>query len=82
VGLIARALELDGIPAALTSWNMGMTHRTLPPRAVYTRLQRGATLGTPHDPEQQRRVLRATLALLERPAPLDPLRMNERTKEI
>jgi hypothetical protein len=49
----------------------------MPPRATYTRLSRGATLGRPGDAAQQRRVLTATLALLEQPAPLEPLFLNE-----
>jgi len=56
---------------------MGITHRVLPPRAVYTRLNRGATLGAPGNADQQLRVLRATLALLERPAPQEPIRLGE-----
>ncbi|MBN1665906.1 MAG: hypothetical protein JW862_02420 [Anaerolineales bacterium] len=78
MGLIARGLELNGIATTLTSWSAGITRRLLPPRATYTRLARGATLGQPGDWAQQKRVLAATLALLSQAAPLEPLRLDER----
>jgi hypothetical protein len=74
---MARALELEGITTTLTSWNRGITLLTLPPRAVYTRLARGATIGQPGDTAQQRRILSATLALLAQPAPVDVLLDHE-----
>ena len=42
------------------------------------RLESGAALGGPNDPDQQRRVLDATLALLSLDAPIDPVRLDER----
>jgi len=78
VGLIARGLELNGIATTLTSWNAGITRRTLPPRATFTRLERGASMGQPHDLAQQKRVLDATLALLGQDAPIKPIRLDER----
>ncbi len=77
MGLIARALEMEGIATTLSSWNAGMTRPTAPPRATFTRLERGATLGQPGEPAQQRRVPEATLALLAQDAPLEPLRLKE-----
>ncbi|MBC8334812.1 MAG: hypothetical protein H8E29_06070 [Anaerolineales bacterium] len=56
---------------------MGFTRPTMPPRATYTRLARGATLGQPHDAAQQKRVLEATLTLLAQDAPLKPVKLNE-----
>jgi len=50
---------------------------TAPPRATFTRLARGATLGRPGDSAQQRRVLEATLALLAQDAPIEPLTLDE-----
>jgi hypothetical protein len=73
VGLIARALEMEGIATTLTSWNAGRTRVTAPPRATFTRLDRGA----PHDIAQQRRVLEATLALLAQDAPIKPVNLKE-----
>jgi hypothetical protein len=69
VGLISRALEMAGISSVVTSWNKDRTEPLRPPRATYTQLGRGSTLGKPGDGAQQRRVLDATLALLEQPAP-------------
>lgn len=78
MGLVARALEQDDVATTLTSWNGGVTRLTMPPRATFTRLARGATLGRPGDAAQQRRVLEATLALLAQEAPLEPLQLDER----
>jgi len=77
VGLIARGLELNGIATTLTSWNAGITRRIMPPRATFTRLARGATMGNPHNYAQQKRVLEATLALLAQDAPLKPIKLDE-----
>lgn len=77
MGLVARALELDGVATTLTSWNGGVTRLTMPPRATFTRLARGSTLGRPGDAAQQRRVLEATLALLAHDAPLTPVQLDE-----
>ncbi len=77
MGLIARALELDGVATTLTSWNAGVTRLTMPPRATFTRLARGATLGRPGDAAQQLRVLEATLALLAQDAPVVPVSLDE-----
>jgi hypothetical protein len=77
VGLIARALEVAGIATVITTWNAGRTRVTAPPRATFTRLSRGATIGKPNDPDQQRRVLEATLALLAEDAPLKPVNRAE-----
>ena len=68
---------MQGIATTLTSWNAGVTRLTLPPRATFTRLQRGATCGRPNDVAQQRRVLEATLALLAHDAPQEPVLLDE-----
>lgn len=78
MGLVARALEQDGVATTLTSWNAGVTRLTMPPRATFTRLARGATLGGAGNLPQQRRVLEATLALLAHDAPLAPQQLDER----
>jgi len=72
---------MAGIAAALTTWNAGVTRLTAPPRATFTGLARGATIGKPHDMAQQRRVLEATLALLAQDAPLEMVRLNESVDE-
>jgi len=68
---------MAGIATTLTSWNAGVTRLTAPPRATFTRLDRGATLGRPHDFVQQRCVLDATLDLLAQDAPLKPVNLNQ-----
>lgn len=68
---------MSGIATTLTSWNAGMTRLTAPPRATFTKLVRGAALGRPRDADQQRRVLEATLALLARDAPVEPVYLDE-----
>ncbi len=80
--MIARGLEAAGIATTLTSWNAGRTRVTAPPRATFTKLNRGSTIGAPHDTEQQLRILRATLALLEQDAPLDPVRLDETMEDV
>ena len=77
MGLIARALEIEGIATTLTSWDVERTVILKPPRATYTKLGRGSTLGRPSDGAQQRRVLEATLQLLAQDAPLEPVYLSE-----
>jgi len=76
VGLLARALEMNGIATTLTSWNP-VLRLANPPRATLTRLNRGATVGEPHNAAQQRRVLEATLALLAAEAPQEIVHLDE-----
>ena len=71
---------MEGIATTLTSWNAGRTRITMPPRATFSQVNRGSTLGRPHDNAQQRRILDATLALLAQDAPLDPIRLDETTE--
>ena len=77
MGLIARALELEGIATTLVSWNAGMTRPIKPPRAVFTKTERGATLGDPGSVDQQRQILELTLSLLAQDAPIDPVRVKK-----
>jgi len=80
--LIARALEAEGIATTLTSWNAGRTRVTAPPRATFTDLNRGSTIGAPHNTEQQLRILRATLDLLAQDAPLKPVKLDETMDDV
>lgn len=77
MGLIARALEEAGLATTLTSWNAGRTRVTKPPRATFTKLNRGSTMGAPGDVAQHKRVLKATLDLLAQDAPINPINLNE-----
>lgn len=80
--MIARGLEAEGIATTITTWNVGRTRVTAPPRATFTKLNRGSTIGAPHDVEQQRRILKATLELLSQDAPLDPVRLDETMDDV
>jgi hypothetical protein len=77
VGLIARALEMEGIATVVVAWNGGRIRLVNPPRVLITRLNRGLVFGNPGDEAQQRRVLSAALALLEKDAPLAPVVIEE-----
>lgn len=79
MGLIARALEMQGVATTLTTWHYS-TKLTAPPRFTITRLARGASLGQPGDAAQQRRVLEATLALLSQDAPLEAVELDEQAE--
>ena len=68
---------MDGIATTLTTWNAGVTRLTAPPRGTFSKLARGATIGRPNDPAQQRRVLEATLGLLAQDAPVEMVRLDE-----
>jgi hypothetical protein len=68
---------MKGIATTLTSWNAGITRLAGPPRATFTRLPRGSTLGKPRDADQQRRILERTLALLSQDAPIKPVLLDE-----
>jgi hypothetical protein len=80
--LIARGLELEGIATTITTWNAGRTRVTAPPRATFTKLNRGSTIGAPHNIEQQIRILDATLALLEQDAPLKYVKLDETMDDV
>ncbi len=77
VGLLARGLELNCIATTFTSWSAGLALMTAPPRATATNTLPGCALGAPGDESQQRRILEATLALLEKDAPVDVVQLDE-----
>ncbi len=72
---------MNGVASTLTTWRGGVTRLTAPPRATFTRLLRGMTLGRPQDTEQQRRILISTLALLSQDAPIEPVLLDESAEE-
>ncbi len=78
MGLIARALELDGIATVVVAWNGGGIRLVSVPRVVITRFQRGTVFGRPGDTNQQRRIVEAALALLKYDAPQKPVSLDER----
>ena len=54
MSLLSRAFELEGTPAAMTTWRDGVPRLNKAARVTFTKLPRGATLGAPHDEAQQR----------------------------
>lgn len=76
-GLIARALEVNNIAATMTTWDPDMAYLTAPPRLTATHLPESCPLGMPGAADQQRRILQATLALLEEHAPTGIIYLQE-----
>lgn len=65
VSLVARHLEAEGIPTVIMACARDITASAFPPRAVFCDYPLGNPAGRPHDPENQRAVIGAALALLE-----------------
>lgn len=80
IALTARGLEMNDVATTMTCWSAGLASSTAPPRITITKLPSGSTLGMPDDSIQQRRVLEATLALLESDAPLGKEYLDEKGK--
>jgi hypothetical protein len=66
VGGLAHFLEDEGLATTQISLIRPQTENTRPPRALWVPFELGRPLGAPNDPAFQTKVLRATLALLER----------------
>lgn len=64
-GLIARRIEMDGIPTIVISVDKLMAERVRPPRTAYYEGEFGSVVGPAGWPEFQRRVLDETLRNLE-----------------
>jgi D-proline reductase (dithiol) PrdB len=64
VGLIARALEEQGIATVCVVMNRDITENVKPPRALFVRFPYGAPLGPANDAETQMGVIREALGLL------------------
>jgi hypothetical protein len=69
VGLAAAEIERRGIPTAAIQLLRESAERVRPPRALLVPFPFGYPLEAPNDPEKQRAVLEALLALIERPGP-------------
>jgi hypothetical protein len=65
--VLAHFLEEEGVPTTQISLVRLHTELTNPPRALWVSFELGRPLGVPNDPSFQRRVLLATLKLLEAP---------------
>lgn len=65
--MLAHFLEEEGVPTTQISLVRLHTELTKPPRALWVPFDLGRPLGVPNDPPFQKRVLLATLKLLETP---------------
>lgn len=65
VALVARAIELTGIPTMMLAVDRGIVERVRPPRAGYYKGELGQVAGKPGWPEHQRRLLDEALRLIE-----------------
>ena len=74
MGALGHYLEREGIPTTQISLIREHTETIRPPRALWVPFELGRPLGTPENPEFQRRVLLAALELLD--APEGPLLMD------
>ncbi len=68
VGLIAAELERRGIPTVCIELLREVAERVRPPRSLVVPYPHGYPLGKPNDPDLQRQVVIAALALLAREA--------------
>jgi len=65
VGLVARALELAGIPTMTLAVAKDVVESVRPPRAAFYDGKAGTVAGLPNWPEHQRRILDEALRLIE-----------------
>ena len=65
MSLVARGLEAEGMATALVSVMPALSSPARPPRQVIRRLNIGATVGRPHDIDDQRETLVKMLSLID-----------------
>lgn len=65
MGILARAVEMAGIPTVSVTGARDITERVRPPRAAYLDFPLGYCLGRPGHPDEQRQIVRDVLALSE-----------------
>lgn len=65
MGALAHYLEAEGVPTTQVSLVREHTEVIRPPRALWVPFELGRPMGAPDEPDFQRRVLKAALALLE-----------------
>ena len=68
MGALSHYLEREGLPTTQISLIRLHSEKIRPPRALWVPFELGRPLGVPGDPSFQRRVLTATLKLLEYPS--------------
>jgi hypothetical protein len=69
VGLVAAELERRGVPTVALQLLRSVAEKVRPPRALWVPFPHGYPLDAPDEPERQRAVLRAALAVASRPGP-------------
>jgi len=74
VGLIQSIIEKAGIPTVSVTLLREITVRVDPPRALFVDFPLGYPLGDPNNAALQRRIILATLALLNERVPPSVLR--------
>lgn len=65
LGIVARALEVSGIPTICLSVDPSVNDKTRPPRTAYYTGELGSVAGQPNWPEYQRRILDESIRLME-----------------
>jgi D-proline reductase (dithiol) PrdB len=65
VGILARAVEISGIPTMTLSVDPGITDKVRPPRTAYYRGEFGSVAGKPNFREHQLRILDQSLRWIE-----------------
>jgi D-proline reductase (dithiol) PrdB len=76
VGIVARAIELMGMPTMTLTVARDITETVRPPRAAYYAGELGSVAGKPNWPEHQRRILDEALRLIE---PMDQVGIRNLT---
>ena len=64
-GLIARAIEAEGIPTVLIMMYKEMAEKIHPPRVAHVRFPFGRPMGEPNNADQHRVILEDALNVLE-----------------
>ena len=77
--LVARALELAGIPTMMLAVVRDVVEVVRPPRAAYYNGELGSVAGRPNWPEHQRRILDEALRLIE---PMDQVGIRNLTVDL
>jgi D-proline reductase (dithiol) PrdB len=79
VGLVARGIELAGIPTMTLAVERDLIESVRPPRAAYYHGELGSVAGRPNWPEHQRRILDEALRWIE---PMDQVGVRKLTVDL
>lgn len=73
MSLVAAEIEKAGVPTVVIQLLRQVAEKVRPPRALFVPFAHGFPLHRPDAPELQRAVIRAALALLDRPGDQAPV---------